>query len=83
MDDQSKADLAVSFLINCGDANRNATVHISPSKTVVGKTPAPTVAYFSSRGPSSITPNILKALTACYSTHEQIWPGDGTGLGPL
>ncbi|RLN39479.1 subtilisin-like protease SBT3.5 [Panicum miliaceum] len=44
-------------------ASRKATVHISPSKTVVSKTPAPTVAYFSSRGPSSITPNILKRST--------------------
>lgn len=41
-------------------ASTNATAHISRSKTVVGKTPAPVVAYFSSRGPSSLTPHILK-----------------------
>jgi len=56
-------------------ASRNATVHISPSKTVVGKTPAPTVAYFSSRGPSSITPNILKPdVTAPGVNILAAWP---------
>ncbi|KAG2543340.1 hypothetical protein PVAP13_9NG740700 [Panicum virgatum] len=56
-------------------ATRNATVHISPSKTVVGKTPAPTVAYFSSRGPSSITPNILKPdVTAPGVNILAAWP---------
>ncbi|BFG33367.1 hypothetical protein CerSpe_196410 [Prunus speciosa] len=35
-------------------------VQIESSKTVIGKSPAPRVAYFSSRGPSSITPDILK-----------------------
>ncbi|XP_039779891.1 subtilisin-like protease SBT3.18 isoform X3 [Panicum virgatum] len=56
-------------------ASRNAMVHISPSKTVVGKTPAPTVAYFSSRGPSSITPNILKPdVTAPGVNILAAWP---------
>ncbi|KAF0914603.1 hypothetical protein E2562_030674 [Oryza meyeriana var. granulata] len=41
-------------------SSRPPTVHISQSRTLVGKTPAPAVAYFSSRGPSSISPNILK-----------------------
>lgn len=35
-------------------------MQIKPTKTIIGKTPAPTVATFSSRGPSSITPDILK-----------------------
>ena len=34
---------------------------ILPSKTVIGKSPAPVVASFSSRGPSPISPDILKA----------------------
>ncbi|KAL6645474.1 hypothetical protein ACP70R_017082 [Stipagrostis hirtigluma subsp. patula] len=51
------------------------TVHISPSKTVVGKTPAPVVAYFSSRGPSSISPNILKPdVTAPGVNILAAWP---------
>uniref|UniRef100_A0A0A9HHI9 Peptidase S8/S53 domain-containing protein n=1 Tax=Arundo donax TaxID=35708 RepID=A0A0A9HHI9_ARUDO len=51
------------------------TVHISPSKTVVGKTPAPAVAYFSSRGPSSISPNILKPdVTAPGVNILAAWP---------
>ncbi|XP_058105921.1 subtilisin-like protease SBT3.18 [Magnolia sinica] len=36
------------------------TVQIFPSETAIGQTPAPSVAYFSSRGPNSVTPNILK-----------------------
>ena len=35
-------------------------MQIKPSKTIIGKSPAPTVAYFSSRGPSTIAPDILK-----------------------
>ncbi|XP_062213838.1 subtilisin-like protease SBT3.18 [Phragmites australis] len=51
------------------------TVHISPSKTVVGKTPAPVVAYFSSRGPSSVSPNILKPdVTAPGVNILAAWP---------
>jgi hypothetical protein len=45
------------------------TVHVSASRTVVGKTPAPAVAYFSSRGPSSISPNILKVTITCSPDH--------------
>ncbi|KAJ1687363.1 hypothetical protein LUZ63_018753 [Rhynchospora breviuscula] len=41
-------------------STRTSTVHISPSKTEIGHVLAPKVAYFSSRGPSSATPNILK-----------------------
>ncbi|KAK2641552.1 hypothetical protein Ddye_023315 [Dipteronia dyeriana] len=36
-------------------------VQLKPTKTSIGKSPAPVVAYFSSRGPSSISPDILKA----------------------
>ncbi|KAK3030502.1 hypothetical protein RJ639_038808 [Escallonia herrerae] len=35
-------------------------VQILPSKAVIKKSPAPKVAYFSSRGPSSLSPDILK-----------------------
>ncbi|KAL4578343.1 hypothetical protein LXL04_014464 [Taraxacum kok-saghyz] len=35
-------------------------VHIFPSKTVIKQSPAPIVAEFSSRGPSSTSPDILK-----------------------
>ncbi|XP_077247327.1 subtilisin-like serine endopeptidase family protein [Tasmannia lanceolata] len=40
--------------------SRSSKVQIMPSKTVVGTSPAPVVAYFSSRGPNSQSPNILK-----------------------
>ncbi|KAL5833212.1 hypothetical protein ACOSQ3_016886 [Xanthoceras sorbifolium] len=41
-------------------SNRSPTVKISPSRTLVGKPVSTKVAYFSSRGPSSIAPAILK-----------------------
>lgn len=56
-------------------SDSKATVHISPSRTVVGRTPAPAVAYFSSRGPSSISPNILKPdITAPGVNILAAWP---------
>jgi hypothetical protein len=43
------------------DQSRNLPlVRIKPPKTVTGKSPAPTVADFSSRGPSSTAPDFLK-----------------------
>ncbi|CAM0149939.1 unnamed protein product [Urochloa decumbens] len=63
-------------------ASRKATVRISPSKTVVGKTPAPVVAYFSSRGPSSITPHILKPdVTAPGVNILAAWPPKSSPTG--
>ncbi|KAF8720258.1 hypothetical protein HU200_023915 [Digitaria exilis] len=66
-------------------ASRKATVHISRSKTVVGKTPAPAVAYFSSRGQAPSLPTssryslVATALeylitSDMYSTPEHTWP---------
>ncbi|KAG8073542.1 hypothetical protein GUJ93_ZPchr0006g46456 [Zizania palustris] len=55
--------------------DRKATVHIARSDTIVGNTPAPAVAYFSSRGPSSISPNILKPdVTAPGVNILAAWP---------
>ncbi|XP_044950390.1 subtilisin-like protease SBT3.6 [Hordeum vulgare subsp. vulgare] len=39
---------------------RNPTVQFSSAKTILGELIGPEVAYFSSRGPSSLTPSILK-----------------------
>ncbi|KAL6195007.1 hypothetical protein ACLB2K_030629 [Fragaria x ananassa] len=42
------------------ESPKKPVVQIEASKTVIGKAPAPRVAYFSSRGPNSLTPDILK-----------------------
>ncbi|KAJ0021322.1 hypothetical protein Pint_31471 [Pistacia integerrima] len=50
-------------------------VQIKPSQTSIGKVAAPTVAYFSSRGPSSISPDILKPdITAPGIGILAAWP---------
>ncbi|WOK98499.1 subtilisin-like protease SBT3.18 isoform X1 [Canna indica] len=41
-------------------SSQDPTVRILPSRTSIGRSPAPSVAYFSSRGPNSVAPNILK-----------------------
>ncbi|KAF8395981.1 hypothetical protein HHK36_017592 [Tetracentron sinense] len=40
--------------------SKEVQVLVLPSKTTIGKSPAPAVVYFSSRGPNSLTPDILK-----------------------
>ncbi|PON95646.1 Subtilase [Trema orientale] len=48
---------------------------IGPTRTLTGKTLAPRVAYFSSRGPSSVDPDILKPdLTAPGLNILAAWP---------
>ncbi|KAI5064978.1 hypothetical protein GOP47_0019673 [Adiantum capillus-veneris] len=42
------------------NSTRNPTALITPPKTVVGVRPAPAVSVFSSRGPNTITPDVLK-----------------------
>ncbi|CAN6464930.1 unnamed protein product [Victoria cruziana] len=54
--DISQGTQILSYL----QTSRAPAVQIGRTKTSVGRVPAPTVAYFSSRGPSSIAPNILK-----------------------
>ncbi|EEC74555.1 hypothetical protein OsI_10097 [Oryza sativa Indica Group] len=56
-------------------SSRPPTARFSPSTTLVGKSPAPAVAYFSSRGPSSISPHILKPdVTAPGVNILAAWP---------
>uniref|UniRef100_J3LK71 Inhibitor I9 domain-containing protein n=1 Tax=Oryza brachyantha TaxID=4533 RepID=J3LK71_ORYBR len=56
-------------------SSRPPTVRISRSRTLIGRSPAPAVAYFSSRGPSSISPYILKPdITAPGVNILAAWP---------
>ncbi|XP_063938562.1 subtilisin-like protease SBT3.18 isoform X1 [Daucus carota subsp. sativus] len=56
-------------------SQRTPVIRISPSTTVIKKSPAPITAYFSSRGPSSITPDVLKPdITAPGVTILAAWP---------
>ena len=49
-------------MIVCLGVHRLPVVNLSPSKTFVGEAVLAKVAYFSSRGPNSIAPAILKVL---------------------
>ncbi|KAJ4963784.1 hypothetical protein NE237_023723 [Protea cynaroides] len=72
--DEADKDVAIPFVIpaavvgaQTGDwilsyinHTRKPTSNILPAKTVLGSRPAPRVAAFSSKGPSTLTPEILK-----------------------
>nr|XP_034893395.1 subtilisin-like protease SBT3.18 [Populus alba]TKR98193.1 subtilisin-like protease SBT3.5 isoform X2 [Populus alba] len=61
--------------IYIAQSSQNPVVKILPSKTAIGKSPAPVVASFSSRGPSPISPDILKPdVTAPGVTILAAWP---------
>lgn len=47
-------------LLNYMKTSRNPLVQFSFTKTVIGQDLAPEVAFFSSRGPNSLTPSVLK-----------------------
>ncbi|KAK4765138.1 hypothetical protein SAY86_026228 [Trapa natans] len=54
---------------------RPVSVQIIPGKGVIRKSPAPAVAYFSCRGPSSLSPDILKPdITAPGVNILAAWP---------
>ncbi|KAG6653391.1 subtilisin-like protease SBT3.7 isoform X4 [Carya illinoinensis] len=54
-------DFAIgTSLLTYIDMNRNPIVKFSPTKTAVGQQISPEVAFFSSRGPSSLSPSVLK-----------------------
>ncbi|KAI8533067.1 hypothetical protein RHMOL_Rhmol11G0267400 [Rhododendron molle] len=49
-----------TYLLNYMEATRNPVVKFSLTKTVVGRQVSPEVAFFSARGPSSLSPTVLK-----------------------
>ncbi|XP_019096193.1 PREDICTED: subtilisin-like protease SBT5.3 isoform X1 [Camelina sativa] len=53
----SKDSLAVSRYVS---QTKNPIAHITPSRTALGLKPAPVMASFSSKGPSTVAPEILK-----------------------
>jgi hypothetical protein len=53
---------------------RHANTMILPAKTILGVRDAPRVAAFSSRGPNSLIPEILKV--SCTKLGENITTGD-------
>ncbi|GLJ13776.1 hypothetical protein SUGI_0219970 [Cryptomeria japonica] len=56
-------------------SSRFPIVRLSSSRSVVGLEPAPVVAYFSSRGPSTLSPDILKPdITAPGVNILAAWP---------
>ncbi|KAL1192019.1 Subtilisin-like protease SBT5.3 [Cardamine amara subsp. amara] len=52
-----KDSLALSKYLS---QTKNPIAHITPSRTILGTKPAPVMAAFSSKGPSSLAPQILK-----------------------
>ncbi|KAK9029508.1 hypothetical protein V6N11_026622 [Hibiscus sabdariffa] len=60
------------------ESRKQPVIRISPSKTIIGKSPAPTVVYFSSRGPSTISPDILKVSRKRDTTDDSILAGGST-----
>lgn len=56
-----QVDYAIgTFLLTYIGATRNPVVKFGPTKTMVGLQMSPEVALFSSRGPSSLSPSVLK-----------------------
>ncbi|VVA33197.1 PREDICTED: subtilisin [Prunus dulcis] len=56
-----QVDFAIgTYLLTYIGATRNPVVKFNPTKTQVGQQISPEVAFFSSRGPNSLSPSILK-----------------------
>ncbi|PQP99310.1 subtilisin-like protease SBT3.6 isoform X2 [Prunus yedoensis var. nudiflora] len=56
-----QVDFAIgTYLLTYMGATRNPVVKFNPTKTQVGQQISPEVAFFSSRGPNSLSPSILK-----------------------
>lgn len=94
--DELDRDMGVAFVIpaaivgNSGgkailsymNSTRKPTAVITPAVTVLGSTPAPQVSVFSSRGPNTITPDILKPdIVAPGLNILAAWSPLGMGMG--
>ncbi|XP_048233661.1 subtilisin-like protease SBT3.6 isoform X2 [Ricinus communis] len=56
-----QVDFAIgTYLLTYMEADRNPVVKFSFTKTAIGQQISPEVAFFSSRGPSSLSPTVLK-----------------------
>ncbi|KAL3514801.1 hypothetical protein ACH5RR_027518 [Cinchona calisaya] len=64
------------------NSTRNPVATILPTRTVTEYKPAPSIAYFSSRGPAYSTENLIKPDIAAPGTDIlAAWPSNGTNAG--
>lgn len=60
-------------ILNYIESAKAPKAHIERAKTVLGAQPAPFMAAFSSRGPNTISPDILKVIKLILSSNGQLF----------
>ncbi|KAK9123415.1 hypothetical protein Sjap_013017 [Stephania japonica] len=68
-------DQGTQILDYIGLSQKKPKVEVTTSKTKIGQSPAPAIAFFSSRGPSSLAPDILKVPYTKDTTQDDILDG--------